>query len=102
MMYFGMMSFRMMDLRGMFMFLYGYLMRVFMFYSGFFYNRDQYGINGYLAFIYFFMQDLSSFFSMNLVMMSFFYQNLMMYFSYVFSFMGGGRGFMIDNLLEKN
>lgn len=102
MMHPGMMPPRMMDSRGMPMLPHGHPMRAPMSYPGFPYNRDQYGINGHPASIHSSMQDPSSFSSMNPAMMSSPHQNPMMHPSHVSTSMGGGRGFMIDNLLEKN
>lgn len=102
MMHPGMMPPRMMDSRGMPMLPQGHPMRAPMSYPGFAYNRDQYGINGHPASIHSSMQDPSSFSSMNPAMMSSPHQNPMMHPSHVSPSMGGGRGFMIDNLLEKN
>jgi hypothetical protein len=97
----GMMPPRMMDYRGMPMMPPGHPMRAPMPYSGFPYNREHYGMNGNPASIHSSMQDMN-FSSMNPAMMSSPHQAPMMHPSQVSQPMGGGRGFMIDNLLEKN
>lgn len=101
MMHPGMMQARMMDSRGMPMIPQGHPMRPPMPYPGFPYNRDQYGMNGHPASIHSSMQD-PSFSNMNPSMMSTSHSNPMMHPSHASPSVGGGRGFMIDNLLEKS
>ncbi|XP_062588739.1 remodeling and spacing factor 1-like [Saccostrea cucullata] len=96
----GMMPPRMMDPRGMMM-SQGHPVRAPMPYPGYHYNREHFGINGHPASVHSSLQD-PGFPGMNPPMMSSPHQNPIMHPSQVAQPLGGGRGFMIDNLLEKN
>ncbi|XP_061190408.1 remodeling and spacing factor 1-like [Saccostrea echinata] len=97
----GMMPPRMMDSRGMTMMSQGHPMRAPMPYPGYHYNREHFGINGHPPSVHSSLQD-PSYSSMNPAMMTSPHQNPIMHPSQVAQPLSGGRGFMIDNLLEKN